>query len=568
MMVEDLKKVGQLDSKSFIQMVRLGVENLNAHLDEVNDLNVFPVPDGDTGTNMKRTIETGYKVIKDSNEIFLYKVAQDLSKGMLLGARGNSGVILSQIFRGFAKGLAQKKFVTAAGLSGAFNAAVRQAYQAVVKPVEGTILTVLREAVQQAGKNIFVSIYQYLVNLLNQARITLAKTKEILDVLKEANVVDSGGAGLVYILEGFVFYFEGKQPDPNFRHEEYDTNEALKGPEELDLSLFNEYSQLDYGYCTEFILQLSASKVENIEEFNEKEVIDFLEEVGGDSIVCFKQGSIIKTHVHTKDPGNILSHVRKWGEFLTIKVENMALQHNNKLVNDEKKKLREHKDSAIIAVASGEGLVQAFKDLGVDEIVSGQQTMNPSADDFIKAFNEVNADNIIVLPNNSNIILAAEQARELYKEIKPEVRVIVIKTKNIPQGYIATNLLEFIAEDIDAVVEEVENSIGDVSAIEITTATRDTNVSGVQVKQNHYIGILNHNLVVDNQDKINCLIESIDKVENLEFKESVLIILGKDSLLKQDQEKILKRLNKQYPSLKVDFLEGKQDIYSYIVAVC
>lgn len=568
MMVEDLKKVGQLDSKSFIQMVRLGVENLNAHLDEVNDLNVFPVPDGDTGTNMKRTIETGYKVIKDSNEIFLYKVAQDLSKGMLLGARGNSGVILSQIFRGFAKGLAQKKFVTAAGLSGAFNVAVRQAYQAVVKPVEGTILTVLREAVQQAGKNIFVSIYQYLVNLLNQARITLAKTKEILDVLKEANVVDSGGAGLVYILEGFVFYFEGKQPDPNFRHEEYDTNEALKGPEELDLSLFNEYSQLDYGYCTEFILQLSASKVENIEEFNEKEVIDFLEEVGGDSIVCFKQGSIIKTHVHTKDPGNILSHVRKWGEFLTIKVENMALQHNNKLVNDEKKKLREHKDSAIIAVASGEGLVQAFKDLGVDEIVNGQQTMNPSADDFIKAFNEVNADNIIVLPNNSNIILAAEQARELYKEIKPEVRVIVIKTKNIPQGYIATNLLEFIAEDIDAVVEEVENSIGDVSAIEITTATRDTNVSGVQVKQNHYIGILNHNLVVDNQDKINCLIESIDKVENLEFKESVLIILGKDSLLKQDQEKILKRLNKQYPSLKVDFLEGKQDIYSYIVAVC
>ena len=568
MMVEDLKKVGQLDSKSFIQMVRLGVENLNAHLDEVNDLNVFPVPDGDTGTNMKRTIETGYKVIKDSNEIFLYKVAQDLSKGMLLGARGNSGVILSQIFRGFAKGLAQKKFVTAAGLSGAFNVAVRQAYQAVVKPVEGTILTVLREAVQQAGKNIFVSIYQYLVNLLNQARITLAKTKEILDVLKEANVVDSGGAGLVYILEGFVFYFEGKQPDPNFRHEEYDTNEALKGPEELDLSLFNEYSQLDYGYCTEFILQLSASKVENIEEFNEKEVIDFLEEVGGDSIVCFKQGSIIKTHVHTKDPGNILSHVRKWGEFLTIKVENMALQHNNKLVNDEKKKSREHKDSAIIAVASGEGLVQAFKDLGVDEIVNGQQTMNPSADDFIKAFNEVNADNIIVLPNNSNIILAAEQARELYKEIKPEVRVIVIKTKNIPQGYIATNLLEFIAEDIDAVVEEVENSIGDVSAIEITTATRDTNVSGVQVKQNHYIGILNHNLVVDNQDKINCLIESIDKVENLEFKESVLIILGKDSLLKQDQEKILKRLNKQYPSLKVDFLEGKQDIYSYIVAVC
>ncbi|MCB9498671.1 MAG: DAK2 domain-containing protein [Bacillales bacterium] len=564
-MNNDYREMRVLDSAHFIGMIKYGMLNLKNHYQEVNDLNVFPVPDGDTGTNMRRTIETGYEVIEGKEKEPLFKVAQDLSKGMLLGARGNSGVILSQIFRGFSFGLEQKKNVSTAGLSRAFRYAVRQAYGAVVNPVEGTILTVIKESAAYATKNISSTIYSYICNLLKQAHISLQNTKEILPVLKEADVIDSGGAGLVYIFEGFKAYLEGSElNDKKIQYDEV-YHEQPNVPTAVDLSAFNENSVLDFGYCTEFILQLQTSKVD-VENFDEKIIIDYLK-TQGDSIVCFKDGSVIKTHVHTKDPGAILSHVKMWGEFLTLKIENMSLQHNQIIVgkkNSAKKKI--HKKYASVVVCQGEGLTKAFLDLGVDGIVDGKQTMNPSAKDFIKAFDELDAENIFVLPNNSNIILTAEQAAKIYSETNPEVKIIVIHSKTLAQGYIAASMFSFDAEDANSIIDDINMSIKDINSIEITTATRTTKISGVSVTKGHYIGIMDNKLLVDAEEKINCLTSTIDKVPSIDEKELLLVIYGKDV---DEEQKIASKLavREKHPNLEIGEISGDQDIYSYIIAV-
>jgi len=570
-MEKKLKELRYLDSTTFISMVEMGMLCLKKHFEEVNDLNVFPVPDGDTGTNMRRTLETGFDVIKNEQGQPLYKVAQDLSKGMLLGARGNSGVILSQIFRGFSAGLYTKKVVSLPGLSYAFRSAVKQAYEAVVKPVEGTILTVIKEAVNQANKLFNAPIYLYFKTLFDTAQETLPKTKEMLDVLKEADVVDSGGAGLTYIFQGFVDYFEEKNytADDSSLFNLKDTNDKEEKSTSLDFSLFNENSVLDYGYCTEFILQLTKKKVQDIDNFRESTVIDYLKTIG-DSIVCLKDGSVVKAHVHTKDPGTVFHHVQQWGEFLTMKCENMSLQHNNveehksKLV--EQKKQKEHKKYASVAVAQGDGITEAFLEIGVDKVVSGQQTMNPSSEDFIKVFDELDAENIFVLPNNSNIILTAEQAANMYMEANPNINVIVIKTKSIAQGYVAASMFVFDSDDVNAIVNDVYSSIKDVFSLEITTATRNTTVSGVKVTKGHYIGILNHELVDDNKKKIKCLVESMDKIENVKNKDLILLIYGND-MTEEEKEETRKTVNEQFPSIEIGEISGGQDVYSYIVAI-
>ena len=558
-----------LDAKNFVKMIDMGVQNLKAHYVEVNDLNVFPVPDGDTGINMRRTIETGYDAIKDIEKGLISETAQKMAKGALLGARGNSGVILSQIFRGLANGMLSKKNLAPAGLHLAFKAAVKQAYSAVNNPVEGTILTVLRESVKAAGKQLGGTIEQYLAALVKQAKITLDKTIDMLDVLKEAGVIDSGGAGYYYIVQGFLFYFQGKTVG-DVDERDFSAYEEAKPHEkatELDFSLFNEKSVLDYGYCTEFILQLQTSKVGNVNEFDEQEVINYLM-TQGDSIVCFKDGSIVKTHVHTKDPGQVLSYVRRWGEFLTVKIENMSLQHNNVIAKEkiEEEEIMPHKKFALVAVCQGEGIKEAYKEVGVDKIVDGNQTMNPSSEDFIKCFDKMDAENIFVLPNNSNIIMAAEQARDMYKEKKPEVNIVVIKTKSVAQGFICANMFVFddnsTAEDIE---RDIYMSISDVTSIEITTATRNTTVSGVKVTKDHYIGILNHNLVEDEKDKIDCLIKTI-KCDDLSMKESALVIYGKGAT-EEDKAKVRERMASEVSSLELSEVEGGQDVYDFNVAL-
>ena len=576
-MEKKLSELRVLDSHHFIEMMKSGMLNLRAHYQEVNDLNVFPVPDGDTGINMRRTIETGFDIISkelENKNIPLYKVAQDLSKGMLLGARGNSGVILSQIFRGFSYGLFQKTIVGTSGLSIAWRYAVKQAYGSVVKPVEGTILTVIKEATNYANRFLNVTIHDYFENFLKQAKITLEKTKEMLDVLKEADVIDSGGAGFTYIIEGFAKYFRGEvvensdEPILASPYAPKDKDNTEEKQTSLDFSLFNENSVLDYGYCTEFILQLQSSKVD-VNNFSEQTVIDYLK-TQGDSIVCFKDGSLVKTHVHTKDPGAVLSHVRCWGEFLTVKVENMSLQHNNVLDHKAKiavaPKKEEHKKYASVSVAQGDGICQAFLDLGVNRIVDGKQTMNPSTEDFINCFDTLDAENIFVLPNNSNIILTANQAANMYKETKPEVNVIVIPTKSIAQGYIAASMFTFDAEDVEQIRLDVESSFQNVNSLEVTFATRDTNMSGVQVKKDDYIGILNHELVADNKEKLGCLMDSIGKIDDVQNKELILLIYGKD-VDEVERQLTKETVKKQYPSMEVGEIVGGQDIYSYIVAI-
>ncbi len=565
---QQLSTVKTVDAKLFVGMVDMGVKNLKKHYQEVNDLNVFPVPDGDTGINMRRTIETGFDAIKDITDGSIADAAQAMAKGALLGARGNSGVILSQIFRGFANGVGTKKTLSVYGLHTAFKAAVKQAYGAVNNPVEGTILTVLRESVKAAAKQTTGTVLQYLKALVKQAKITLDDTINMMEVLKEAGVIDSGGAGYYYIVKGFLMFFEGKTvTDTTSNISAYDEAKPHEQATTLDFSLFNEDSVLDYGYCTEFILQLQTTKVGNVSEFNEQEVIDYLT-TQGDSIVCFKDGSIVKTHVHTKDPGAVLSYVRRWGEFLTVKIENMSLQHNN-VVAKEKKELDEkmkHKKYASVAVCQGEGIKNAFLEVGVDKIVDGNQTMNPSSEDFVKCFDKMDADNIIVLPNNSNIIMAAEQARNLYKEKKPEVNIIVIKTKSVAQGFIAANMFVFDSESLDTIERDIYQSIEGVSSVEITTATRNTTVSGVKVTKGHYIGIINHQLVVDNKELVDALVETIGKDEDLSDKENILLIYGAnttDELKKQALESV----KNAYPSLEVSEIDGGQDVYFFNVAI-
>ena len=558
-----MKQVKVLNAQHFKKMVEYGVLNLKKHYKEVNDLNVFPVPDGDTGINMRRTIETGYDVIKDSTDDSISKLSQDLSRGMLLGARGNSGVILSQIFRGLAEGFQNKKYVTVIGLTFAFNQAVRKAYTSVVNPVEGTILTVLREAVKFANSKLSnLEINKYIEVLYKKAKSTLPKTKSMLPVLKEAGVVDSGGAGLLYIFEGFHMYFQDMPIDV-----EFESNVSLadqmhdKKPDTLDLSLFNEYSVLDYGYCTEFILQLSASKVD-VETFDEQIVIDYLKTLG-DSIVCFKEGTVIKVHVHTKDPGTVYTHVRQWGEFLTLKCENMSLQHNNVVAKKEKKHYKIKKNKIIIAVCQGEGMREAFEEAGVDVVIDGGQTMNPSSEDFVEALKNIEAEYIYILPNNSNIFLAAQQARDLYAEENPNSNIYVLKTKSVAAGYIVSNLIALNDTNGDELVEEINDQLSYVKSFELTKATKNTQIFGINVKKEDYIGLIAGKLVEDNNNKIYCLMDTLKHAEDIEDYENILLIYGSD-VKYPEKKRIADLIKRNFPNMQITEIDGGQAVYSVI----
>ena len=385
----------KLNGEQFKELVTNGARNLRLNIEEVDSLNVFPVPDGDTGTNMTRTIEGGIDAVKSMNEKNLGVLGKALSKGMLLGARGNSGVILSQIFRGICRGFEGKEEVNALELAEAYKIGVKQAYGAVVTPVEGTILTVFREATESACKIVKKdsTINEFFEEHLKQASISLKKTIDLLPVLKEAGVIDSGGAGYVYIVKGIVKYLDGEK----IEQELSSTSENKQEAAPIDFSAFGADDVLQFGYCTEFILRLQNSKV-NVEEFDVQTIIDNLneEDIAGDSIVALKDGDVIKVHVHTKEPGLVLHKMRKYGEFLTTKIENMALQHNENLSEEEHShKKMEHKKYAIVAVAQGDGIKEQFEAFGVDVVVSGNQTMNPSTEDFIRAFKQIDADNII-----------------------------------------------------------------------------------------------------------------------------------------------------------------------------
>ena len=554
--------LNKLNGEQFKELVTNGAKNLRLNMEEVDSLNVFPVPDGDTGTNMCRTIEGGISAVSSKEEKNLGVLGKDLSKGMLMGARGNSGVILSQIFRGICRGFTDKEEVNAVELAEAYKVGVKQAYGAVVTPVEGTILTVFREATEVAEKKMTAksTINEFYEEHLKQASISLKKTIDLLPVLKEAGVIDSGGAGYVYIVKGMVKFLDGEKIEQELSN----AGDEAQTSAPVDFSAFSADDVLQFGYCTEFILRLQNSKVD-VEKFDVQTIIDDLnkEDISGDSIVALKDGDVVKVHVHTKEPGLVLHQMRKYGEFLTTKIENMALQHNENLTEEEhSQKKMEHKKYAIVAVAQGDGIKEQFEAFGVDVVVSGNQTMNPSTEDFIRAFKQIDADNIIVFPNNKNIVMAAKQAASLYKG----ANVKIAQSTSIPQCYSALTMLDFSSDDLTLIMGNFNEAIRNVVTVEITTAIRTTRVHGVQIHKNEHMGIVDGRIVFAGRMKNRIVYDTLRKIKDLKDKQVVTIIYGKD-VTEDEKIKNMEVLHSKFPYLEFGAIDGGQAVYKYLIAV-
>jgi len=528
----------QIDEQLYLNLVRGGAARLAQNRQTINDLNVFPIPDGDTGDNMYMTIEAGAKASGNT----LTEAADNVSQGMLLGARGNSGVILSRIFAGIAKGFKGLKKADISAFTKAMKAGVEEAYHAVAQPVEGTILTVLREGVAAAQGS--TTLEEFMDLWIAGMDVSLQRTPDLLDVLKKAGVVDSGGAGLLCIGEGMRDALLGD-------YEAGHVETAAPQSQNVDFSAFTEDSVLEFGYCTEFLLRLQSSKV-NLDNFDEKVIKDWLE-TRGDSLVFFRDGSIIKVHVHTMDPGAVLTKCREWGEFLTIKVENMTLQHHENHMEERFK--RTHKALGIVTVAAGKGLTDTFKEMGADAVIEGGQTMNPPVERFLEAFKGVNADTILVFPNNSNIILTARQAAEVYKDSKVEV----IPTKTLGEGYFALANLDTEA-DSDTLVQGLTEAAASVTTGLVSRAIRDAE----GVKEGDYIGITGKDILCSTasaQEAAEILADKLDAGS----ADIILLFAGEDA---HNPEILQANIQKKYPMAEVILLQGDQPVYDYIIVIC
>ena len=536
-----------IDGKKFRDMFVSGANNLQNNKDLVDKLNVFPVPDGDTGTNMSLTISYAIKELSKVENDDITNVGKALSKGSLMGARGNSGVILSQIIRGIAKSVEGKETLNVVDLANALKNGSDTAYKAVIKPIEGTILTVVREsgeyALQIAKED--MDMIEFLELVVAKANESLNKTPELLKALKEAGVVDSGGKVLVLIYEGMLSSLKGNDI------------ESVEGGTSSDVDVNVEQNisteDIKFQYCTEFILE--SNKVDDLtirERFMKY----------GDSLAVVGDEGVIKVHVHTNDPGLAIQEALSYGQLLTIKIENMKLQHENKVLNETaqtKEVPVEEKEYGFIATSMGEGLAQIFKDFGVDYIIEGGQTMNPSTEDFMKAIESLNAKNIIILPNNSNIIMAANQAKEL-----SDKNIVVIPTKNVSQAF--ATLVTF---DADSSIEENKASmmeaLSSVKSGQVTYAVRDTVINDVEVKEGNIIGIAEGKLLSagDKVDEI-----TTDLVEKLVDEDSAIITLfyGEDTS-KEEAEALRDALEEKFEDIDVELHYGGQPLYYYLISV-
>ena len=546
-----------IDGQLLKQMIISGTNNLYNHYPEVDSLNVFPVPDGDTGMNMNLTMSSGMKEIQNRNDNEVYPIAVAFSKGLLMGARGNSGVITSQIFRGFAQSLEGKKVMNAVDLAEAFVNGSEVAYKAVIRPVEGTILTVIRESSKAmlAHVNADFAIEKAFSFLLTEAKASLQRTPELLPILKEVGVVDSGGFGLVTIFEGMekallgdvveksqATVFEERLPQPEFKGEKSDD---------------------EFGYCTEFILRLGPD--DEKKPFVEKRFTGVLNS-HGNSLVVVRDDDIVKVHVHTLEPGSILNYAQNFGEFVTLKIENMTEQHSHLDIvpgEDKKQEVVEKplKEYALIAVSAGEGLNQIFSDIGVDYIVSGGQTMNPSTEDFLTAIDKVHARNVYILPNNSNIVMTASQACDV---VEGETIARVVPSKTIPQGIVAAMMFN---PDLDPEenFKEMKAALKNVVSGSVTYAIKDTDIEGIHVTKGHYMGFRNKSIIVCLQNKIEALYELVKAMVD-ENSAILTVILGED-ITESEESKLSESLFEQYPELEIDIKRGQQPVYSFLVGV-
>jgi DAK2 domain fusion protein YloV len=542
-------KTKEIDGNLLKLIIKNGSIKLKNQHQQINDLNVFPVPDGDTGSNMQSTMMSGVNAIEDLNDQPIEVVGKALSRGLLMGARGNSGVILSQLFSGFAKAFQQKQTANALAFVDGLRQGVQQAYGAVINPVEGTILTVAREAVERAAAVATEEsdIEDVLNVYLNEARESLQRTPELLPILKESGVVDSGGAGLIVIIEGMISALKGEVYKEELTQNHLGVHHDIEG-------------DVEFGYCTEFIIEIDPKK-----NFNKERFTSQLKKLG-DSIVVVADDEICKVHIHTITPGDALNIGQQYGEFMKLKIENMTVQHEelksqNKANKDETLlKTDVRKKYGIISVVNGKGLKTMFEEMGVNEVIEGGQTMNPSTQDFIDAIDRLNADNILIIPNNKNVMLSAETAA---KEVTDK-NVVVIPAKTIPQGYASLTMFD-ANQNLTDIIEEMHELINHVKSGEITHAVRDTKISGLKINKDDYLGIAEGKIVsaqANREDAMKFLLSDLINDES----EIVTIMVG-EAPDKKEVAQIRKYIEELYSHVEVEMVDGDQSIYDYLIAV-
>lgn len=552
-------KVTNISAGQFQEMVQAGAARLQVNAEFVNSLNVFPVPDGDTGTNMNLSMTSGAKAVADATSEKVGDLATTLSKGLLMGARGNSGVILSQLFRGFAKAIPTVETLTAPELAQAFTHGVETAYKAVMKPVEGTILTVARIAAEYGEKKAQTSddCVEVMKAVVHGAKRALAKTPDLLPVLKEVGVVDSGGQGLLFIYEGFLNALTG----------EYQANEVYEPtPAAMDEMVNAEHHRsvqgqmatedIKFGYCTEIMVKIGEGPTVD-STFDYETFRNYLNELG-DSLLVVNDDEIIKVHVHTEHPGEVMNYGQKFGSLIKIKVDNMRVQHETILEHDQPSAAvkRPRTPYAIIAIAAGDGLNKLFTSLGASYVISGGQTMNPSTEDIVTAINEVNADQVIVLPNNKNIFMAAQQAAEV-----SDIPVAVVETRTISQGMtamLAFNEQATLAENQQAMTEILSSVVSG----SVTHAIRNTAIDGIEITEGDFLGMVDGKIVVSVPDRFSASMDTLQKMISDET-EIVTIVIGEEGKAKE-AAKIEAALTEIYPEIEVEVHQGDQPVYPYL----
>lgn len=543
-------------------MVLYGAHHLSQNANVVDALNVFPVPDGDTGTNMNLSMTSGAKEVEQIDTANIGKVAQSLSRGLLMGARGNSGVILSQLFRGFGKSIEQKSEINAKEFAAAFQAGVDTAYKAVMKPVEGTILTVAKDAAKKAvlTAQTETDIIKVMEAVVNEAEASLERTPELLPVLKEVGVVDSGGKGLLYVYEGFLASLKGEKLSEKAAALP-SLNDLVSAEHHKNAQSHMNTEDIEFGYCTEFMVKLDSGKRNFNEDTFRQDLSGF-----GDSLLVVSDENIAKVHIHAEYPGEVMTYAQKYGSLINMKIENMREQHTAILSQNKQetatpaeKAPAEKQPYGIVTVAMGEGIAELFESIGATKVIEGGQTMNPSTEDIVQAIKDANADTVVILPNNSNIVMAANQAADVAGQ-----HVIVIPTKTVPQGMAA--LLAFNpALGADENEAAMLDAIGEVKSGQITYAVRDTNIDGIDIKKGDFMGILNGKIVETASDQLTAAKKLIAGMI-AEDSEIVTVIKGEDAP-EEEAEELAAFISETYEDVEVEVHDGKQPLYSYILAV-
>ncbi|SBE97938.1 fatty acid kinase catalytic subunit FakA [Staphylococcus aureus] len=546
--------ISKINGKLFADMIIQGAQNLSNNADLVDSLNVYPVPDGDTGTNMNLTMTSGREEVENNLSKNIGELGKTFSKGLLMGARGNSGVILSQLFRGFCKNIESESEINSKLLAESFQAGVETAYKAVMKPVEGTILTVAKDAAQAAIEKAnntedCIELMEYIIVKANES---LENTPNLLAVLKEVGVVDSGGKGLLCVYEGFLKALKGEKVEAKVA--KIDKDEFVH--DENDFHGVINTEDIIYGYCTEMMVRFGKNK----KAFDEQEFRQDMSQFG-DSLLVINDEEIVKVHVHTEYPGKVFNYGQQYGELIKLKVENMREQHREVIRKEQHtaKPKMETVETAIITISMGEGISEIFKSMGATHIISGGQTMNPSTEDIVKVIEQSKCKRAIILPNNKNILMASEQAASIV-----DAEAVVIPTKSIPQGISA--LFQY---DVDATLEEnkaqMADSVNNVKSGSLTYAVRDTKIDGVEIKKDAFMGLIEDKIVSSQSDQLTTVTELLNEML-AEDSEILTVIIGQDAE-QAVTDNMINWIEEQYPDVEVEVHEGGQPIYQYFFSV-